>query len=141
MAYQIMRNTALFIALILLLACTQKWQITVVGENSLGPILCFAHGSECTTEGIQLSIISVREVTPSGGAADIAWLLEGSSDVRDDYVVRRLTYGTPLNGWTELVPAKPIKVNVFYSLNGEYYFIRDEGNRYRVYSREEFYSK
>lgn len=136
-----MRNTALFLGIVLLLACTQKWQIAVVGENSLGPILCFARGSECTAEGIQLSTISVREVTPSGGVADTAWLLQGSSDVRDDFVVRRLDYGTPLKGWSELVPAKPIKVNVFYSLNGEYYFIRDEANRYRVYSRGEFFSK
>lgn len=135
-----MRHLFLWLALLLLIACTRQWYLSV-DPSPEGAALCFSSRPNCSGEGIQFSVLEVAEVDQQGERQQVMWSIQGNSERQADYLVKRLVYGHTPPGWVEVEPAKELIPNATYSVLGEYFFTFDASKRYTVQSREQFYQQ
>lgn len=65
-------------------------------------------------------------------------MIEGHSNNANDYNIKTLTYGVVPPGWLQRHPPEKMLDDVYYSVNEEFYFMRDLQGKFRVLSRKEF---
>lgn len=133
--------TAFLIPVLLLSACIKQRGLSTVGVGEVGPIFCFSSGAKCDEKGDEVHSIYVDEVDRKGNSVGMVWLLHGASDIQADYIIKRVEYGKVPHGWKEKEPSQPIKSNTYYSVNGEFFFMRDGKEQYHVETRKEFFDK
>lgn len=122
-------------------ACTDVWYLTIERISANEPEFCFSREPNCRGSSVQFSSIDVYEVGEDGGRKEVVWSIQGTSTRSEDYAIKRLKYGQLPTGWTETVSARPLRVNLVYSVRGMYYFWFDNNSQTRVLTREEFFHK
>lgn len=124
-----------------LASCTREWNLSVIGFEGDRPIFCVSQEPDCQGDGAEFSSLEVSRVDSRGDAVETVWAIQGVSNRPEDYVIKRLTYGTLPNGWREVVAARPLEANVYYGVRGERYFIIDERRHVTILSREAFHNR
>jgi hypothetical protein len=138
---RIFRLAAILCATVIIAACTQKWSVAVERwDASGGPTFCLSTGAQCDERGVQLHFISITEADARGNPAKMVWQIQNMTDKTGEATLKRLTYGQVPQGWKELNRAGDLLPNVYYSVNEEYYFIRDGGYKYSIVAREAYFS-
>ncbi|MBB2488188.1 hypothetical protein H5407_23415 [Mitsuaria sp. WAJ17] len=129
----------LFIAL-LCVACTKQWMLEIVRwDSETGPVFCFANGNQCGDRGLQIHFITVSQVDAAGDQLRVMWQLQNIDDAKGQSTLTKLAYGVVPDGWVQLIGAKDLQANKYYSVNDSYYFTRDVAFGYKVFSRKEFF--
>lgn len=131
----------MLLCMIALQGCVQKWYVEILSYNDLGPTLCFSFDQVCGDKGVKLNTIAIDRLGQAGERIEPVWLIQFTSSVQSDSFVHRLKYGIPPEGWVELMHAKSLVDDCYYSINEEYYFRRDNEGRYFIYSRKEFFDR
>jgi len=88
-----------------------------------------------------MPLITASEVTIEGTNGRIVWQIQHATDRSGPAALASLVYGEVPNGWVEVMKALKLRPCVYYSINEEYYFIRDDNYCYSVLPREEYFGR
>jgi len=88
-----------------------------------------------------MQFISVSEVGSDESSGRAVWRIQHVMDNVGQATLTSLTYGEVPKGWSEVKKAEHLLPNVYYSINDEYYFVRDTNYKYSVLSREQYFSR
>ena len=124
---------------LLLSACEKQWGLSIVGANNMGPIFCISSRGKCDEKGTEMDSIYISELNKDGNNEKYVWETQNRSNNPKDHVLKSLEYGKVPEGWKETIPAQPIKDNVYYSVNGEFFFFRDRIGKYTIITRKDFF--
>ena len=127
--------------IMLLSACVKQWGLSIIGKNDIGPIICLSSSRTCDRLGTEIHSIYVSEVDKEGNDVMIVWAIQGWSSKQSDYIITKLEYGVVPQGWKASKAAQPVKTDYYYSVNGQFFFIRDNHGKYHIYTRKEFFEK
>ncbi len=134
-------RASLVVACLALSACERVWYLTIVSLTDNRPEFCITRSKGCVGEGIQLRTIIVSQVDEDGKRLGDVWTIEERSASDQNDRIRSLVYGVAPKGWVEDAPAAPLRVNTYYSVNEQFYFILLGNGRSRVESLAEFSSR
>lgn len=100
------------------------------------PEFCLHTNRYCFGFAQSIESITVIKLTKQNGykenISNAVWYMESRSNKR----LKRFQYGVVPEGWVQTVPPEPLKANVLYVLNGNY-FMLDQYSRYTVYHSRE----
>lgn len=137
-----LRNIIILAQFVLLAACTKQWFLEIERwDAAMGPVFCLNEGGECGKRGVQLHFISVTEAGSKGAIGRTVWQIQNVTDKDGQATLTTLAYGEVPAGWAEVTKAQRLLSDTYYSINEEYYFIRDASYRYSVLSRDEYFSR
>jgi hypothetical protein len=122
-------------------ACVKKWWATILGNGDIGPIFCLGSDTVCNGKGTEFHSLYFDEVDEKGKAVQMVWLIQVNSAKQADYILSKLEYGKVPHGWKEAWAARPIKPKTYYSVDGEFYFWRNEKGEYTVLTAKQFFDR
>jgi hypothetical protein len=121
--------------------CTREWNLSISSVVGGEPEFCFSQHGTCRDEGVQFVSIQIDEVDEHGQPVKIAWSIQGKSNQTNDFVIKRLIYGSLPPGWVQTSEPTPLRRGVYYSVMGQFYFVLSASDDVRIYPREEFFKK
>lgn len=136
-----LKTLFIFLFALAIFGCTRKWFLSIDDMAGGRLNLCFSSGPQCSGDGVQFNSLEFAEVDRTGTKVRTVWLIQGSSDKPQNYVIKHLVYGTVPSGWVEIKHAEPIRDNTFYSVDETYYVVRHADGKLLVFGREEFFKR
>jgi hypothetical protein len=127
--------------LALINGCTKEWYLSIERSVDGAPEFCFSRNKDCQGDGVQFNALQVARVDDTGNPVEVMWSLQGRSNTPAEYVLKRVVYGKVPVGWNQVREPSPLHDNVYYTVSGEFYFLKTVDGQYLVYSREQFFDR
>jgi len=146
MGNQIMKHKLIQVALAILLiifisACERYWYVEIISiEDTSKPTFCFSSSHGCNDKGTWFTFISIHKIDQKTTASSM-WNITLNSDIPDDQMLHFLTYGSVPTGWIQRGEMKPLEKEVYYSINGEYYFKIKSDHTAITFSYDEYFER
>lgn len=106
--------------------CEQTWSLTITDLSDLAhPGVCLSAYGSCVGPAPSLASFDIYEVDEGGSDVKEMWSIVPASTVK----LKRFKYGTPPEGWREVVPAQPLELGKLYRMGIHYVRIVKEDGR------------
>lgn len=123
-----------------LVGCIKQWYLGIEHWDTDGLTFCLGKGSRCDAHGVQLRLVWISQVERDGLTKKTIWQIQNVADAQGEATLKKLKYGEVPPGWKEQIKAQNLLPNVYYTINDEYYFMRDTNFRHSMLTRDSFFS-
>ena len=86
----------------------------------------------------EFHVINFTELKADNSFNETSWSIHPAGSDDQIYEISNLVYGKVPHGWVELAPAKPLKLNTMYEIDGSHYFRSPRFGFYEIFSQVNF---
>jgi hypothetical protein len=136
-------SLASLIPLLFLPSCQEGFNLIILNQYQPRLVFCLTAGAWwCDGNGIQLNTgITIYRTNINGDDLETVWKMAAGYGGTHANVVNIVEYGHVPPGWTEIIRAKPLRYNTYYSFDGRAYFTRNIRGEYKVLPPRNFYKR